>query len=224
MNGYKLSRQYFDWAFEHPSENNPTMAALHYFIVEVNNRLGWKREFSITPRECMEAIGVSSYNTYKKNFDNLVKHGFIEIVKKSANQYQANIIALSNFDKADNNPLNKALDKALKEHDTKQSESTCDIHKTINKETINNIGKEKATRFLPPTINDVKDYCKERNNSVDPQRFLDFYIAKNWMIGKNKMKNWKAAIRTWEKSEKQNSRLNKPNIANHDNTKKYERF
>jgi hypothetical protein len=88
MNGYTLSRFYFDWAFEHQAKTIQTMTALYFFIVEVNNRLGWKKEFNITPRECMEAIGISSYNTYKKNFDNLIKYGFLEIVKKSANQYQ----------------------------------------------------------------------------------------------------------------------------------------
>lgn len=122
--GYAFSRQYFDWAFEHPSENNTAMTALYFFLVEVNNRLGWKKEFGITSRECMEAIGITSYNTYKKNFDKLVEIGFIKVVKRSINQYQANIIALSNFDKAHN----KALDKALSKH----------VRHSINNKTINN--------------------------------------------------------------------------------------
>ena len=46
----------------------------------------------------------------------------------------------------------------------------------------------------------VRDYCIERNNSVDPQSFVDFYTAKGWMVGKNKMKDWKAAVRTWERN------------------------
>lgn len=217
MNGYTLSRFYFDWAFEHPSENNPTMTALYFFIVEVNNRLGWKKEFNITPRECMEAIGISSYNTYKKNFDNLIKYGFLEIVKKSANQYQANIIALSKFDKADNKPPDRALDKALMEHDTKQSESTCDIHKTINKETINNNVSDKPKRFSPPTIDEIKNYCLERKSKVDADKFFDFYSSKGWMVGKNKMKDWKAAVRTWENSDKNKSYVHP--IANYQTSK-----
>ncbi len=137
INGYILSRSFFDWSFENPSENNPTLTALFFFIVEVNNRLGWKSEFGITPKECMEAIGVSSYNTYKKNFDKLCELGFIRIVRKSTNQYQSNIIALSNNDKA----LNKALDKALSKQIKKHDESTCDILKQENNkhETIKNI-------------------------------------------------------------------------------------
>ena len=62
--------------------------------------------------------------------------------------------------------------------------------------------KEKVnTIFKPPTVEDVRSYCVERGNSVDPQSFVDFYESKGWMIGKNKMKDWKAAVRTWERSE-----------------------
>ena len=63
---------------------------------------------------------------------------------------------------------------------------------------INNNNK----KFVPPTVDDVKEYCLERNNNVDPEAFVSFYESKGWMIGKNKMKDWKAAVRTWEKSRK----------------------
>lgn len=58
--------------------------------------------------------------------------------------------------------------------------------------------KPKSTRFVKPTLSEVTAYCTERKNGIDPQQFLDYYESKGWMIGKNKMKNWKAAIRTWE--------------------------
>ena len=58
-----------------------------------------------------------------------------------------------------------------------------------------------AKRFCPPTYDEVKAYCLERKNNVDPQRWYDFYQSKGWMIGKNKMKDWKASVRTWEKRE-----------------------
>lgn len=54
--------------------------------------------------------------------------------------------------------------------------------------------------FVIPTVDEVRSYCDERHNSVDPEHFVDFYQAKGWMVGKNKMKDWKAAIRNWEKS------------------------
>lgn len=67
--------------------------------------------------------------------------------------------------------------------------------------------KDKKTRtegicFIAPTTEEVERYCRERSNTVDAQRFVDFYTAKGWMLGKNKMKDWKAAIRTWEKDNK----------------------
>jgi hypothetical protein len=49
-----------------------------------------------------------------------------------------------------------------------------------------------------PTIEDVRNYCKERGNDVDANKWHNFYSSKGWMIGKNKMKDWKAAVRTWE--------------------------
>lgn len=57
-------------------------------------------------------------------------------------------------------------------------------------------------RFTPPTVNEVQEYCSERNNGIDAQTFIDFYESKGWLIGKNKMKDWKAAVRTWESKRK----------------------
>lgn len=61
------------------------------------------------------------------------------------------------------------------------------------------LGKEiDNKRFIKPTLEEVTAYCQERGNDIDPQRFIDFYEARGWMIGKNHMKDWKAAVRTWE--------------------------
>lgn len=57
-----------------------------------------------------------------------------------------------------------------------------------------------AARFQAPTVAEVADYCSQRNNGVDAEIFVNFYTAKDWMIGKNRMKDWRAAVRTWEKS------------------------
>ena len=74
-----------------------------------------------------------------------------------------------------------------------------DIEKDIEKEK--NILKRE--RFTPPTVEEVQTYCSERHNTVDAERFVDFYEAKGWMIGKNAMKDWKAAVRTWERKDKE---------------------
>lgn len=57
--------------------------------------------------------------------------------------------------------------------------------------------------FTPPTIDEITSYCSERSNTVNPEKFFDFYQSKGWMVGKNKMKDWRACVRTWEKSENQ---------------------
>lgn len=80
-----------------------------------------------------------------------------------------------------------------------------DIEKDKNK-----VSKAKSTRFVPPTIEEVREYCKERDNNVDAERFVDFYSAKGWMVGKNKMKDWKACVRTWEKRDKEDKPSEKP--------------
>ena len=66
--------------------------------------------------------------------------------------------------------------------------------------------KKKTTRFVPPTVEEVKQYCEENNYKLDAQRFVDFYESKGWMIGKNKMKSWQAAVRTWTRKAKEGTK------------------
>lgn len=70
-------------------------------------------------------------------------------------------------------------------------------NKQKNKEDNNNIG-----RFIPPTQSEVEAYCRERGNSVDAQHFVDYYAANGWRVGRNPMKDWRAAVRTWESNRK----------------------
>lgn len=74
--------------------------------------------------------------------------------------------------------------------------------------------KEKV--FTPPTIQEVQDYCTERQNGIDAENFWNFYQSKGWMVGKNKMKDWKACIITWEKSRKKEN-----GITNNRNNNQY---
>ena len=65
--------------------------------------------------------------------------------------------------------------------------------------------KSGAKRFTPPSVDEVKQYCSERGNNVDAQAFVDFYQSKGWVVGKEKMKDWKAAVRTWERRERKDN-------------------
>ena len=60
---------------------------------------------------------------------------------------------------------------------------------------------QRATRFSPPTLEEVAAYCAARGNNVDPHRWYDHYTSNGWLVGKNKMKDWRAAVRTWERSD-----------------------
>lgn len=78
----------------------------------------------------------------------------------------------------------------------------------------------KRKRFEKPTLSEIKAYCIERGNKVDAQHFFDYYESNGWKVGKNSMKNWQAAIRTWERSEyrksnyKKNSKEDAINVVN----------
>lgn len=100
--------------------------------------------------------------------------------------------------------------EVLKNIDVNQMSDTCLSDDSTGKGNIgkvsigkvNNNGKTK--RFTPPTLEEVKAYCEERHNSVDAERFIDYYSANGWVQGKGKpIKDWKACIRTWEKNESQ---------------------
>lgn len=65
-----------------------------------------------------------------------------------------------------------------------------------------------SSRFIPPSVDEVKAYCVERGNGIDPQHFVDFYASKGWMVGKDEMKDWKASVRTWEKRNEEQRKTN----------------
>lgn len=81
----------------------------------------------------------------------------------------------------------------------------CDAKPNKNiKENKNKNKKENGNtvRFTPPTAQEVRDYALEHSYTIDVDRFIDFYESKGWMVGKNKMKDWKAAVRNWARSQR----------------------
>lgn len=109
-------------------------------------------------------------------------------------------------------------------------------YNNISNNSINNIEKEKyskekttTTRFKPPTLEEVTAYCNERNNNVDAEKFIDYYISNGWKVGRNSMKDWKATVRTWERTNKQNNNYSRqyqpqmPSSARQIDVSKYDR-
>ena len=74
------------------------------------------------------------------------------------------------------------------------------INTNSYKETLSKEREKK--RFVPPSLDEVTAYCNERNNTVDPAGFIDFYTSNGWRVGKNPMKDWKAAVRSWEQRDR----------------------
>lgn len=86
-----------------------------------------------------------------------------------------------------------------------------EIDKDIDRDKEKEIYKEKESkpkRFAPPTIEEVREYCAERGRGVDPEGFMSHYESNGWKVGKNPMKDWKAAVRTWERNNFGNSKQN----------------
>lgn len=75
--------------------------------------------------------------------------------------------------------------------------------KSIDKRDKEKKEKEssKSNRFAPPSVDDVRAYCLERGNNIDPDKFVDYYTGNGWMVGRNKMKDWKATVRSWERND-----------------------
>lgn len=91
--------------------------------------------------------------------------------------------------------------KAQQKHSTGTAEEQ---PRNTNKNDKNDKNEKKIKRevFTPPTAEDVKGYCGEHGYNVDAERFVDFYTSKGWMVGKNKMKDWRCAVRNWARQDK----------------------
>lgn len=91
----------------------------------------------------------------------------------------------------------------------------------IVKEKTPTVSKRKSDkRFCPPSLQEVQAYCLERNNTIDAEKFMDYHISNGWKVGKNAMKDWKAAVRTWEKREG----YDRPNRASPPKSTKFSNF
>lgn len=166
INGYDLSRSWFNFCFENPDKVKPNHTAIFFFAIEHCNRLGWKIKFGFPTTMVMEATGIKSYNTYIKCFNEIVGFGFFRLIEKSKNQYSSNIIALSKNDKAHN----EALDKALINHNTKQivkqQESTVQSNDSINKQLTTNKEQRTTNKEQLTIKNTEKEFSQEVENCL----------------------------------------------------------
>lgn len=181
LNGYELSRLWWNYCFDNPEKVSPNHTALYFFAIEHCNRLGWKRKFGLPTSMAMEAIGMKSYKTYKKTLLDLVEFGFVDMIEVSKNQYSSNIVALVKNTKAQT----KALTKAVLKHVPKQFQSTDQSNASINKPITYNLEPITREQTSPENedIGEVEagntvEYCKiTLHRDYDKQRVKELWRA-----------------------------------------------
>ena len=134
-----------------------------------------------------------SRSKLRKYLNDLEKEQQIEQHKSSVIQ----VITIVNYDK-----YQQKVQQSEQQKDNRRTTEgqQKDIYNNVNNENnVNTVNKRVV--FAKPNTLEIIDYCKERENNVDAAKFFDFYESKGWMVGKNKMKDWKAALRTWENTE-----------------------
>ena len=97
----------------------------------------------------------------------------------------------------------------------RESPSESESKSESKSESNPNIESKRAkARFTPPTLEEVRNYCKERNSTVDPERFVDFYAKKKWKIGGDNILDWKSVVRAWERKDREKHKFQSPNSGN----------
>ena len=194
-NGYiRLYRSLLDW--EWWSDDN-TLKVFLYFLLNANWKESKFRGYDVPVGGLV--IGINSLseslNISVQSVRTAINHlkTTNEITIKSTNKFS--IVTITNWDKfqgCEEKSTNKTTSKLTNDQQTTNKQLTTEEeYKNIKKN--NNI-------FIRPTLEEVRAYCEERNNSVDPETFINFYESKGWYVGKTKMRDWKAAVRTWEKN------------------------
>lgn len=169
MNGYDLTRCWYNFKFDNPKKVKSVHSDLFFYIIDLWNRLGQKKEFGLPTSVTMESLGIGSYNTFKKTLDDLFDFGFIKLVSDSKNQHQSKVIAISKIDKA----TDKALDKATIKASDKATDTILLTNVNKNKEQINN------EQYILKNIlkSDWKIFVEDGQISIE--EIIDFFKNQN---------------------------------------------
>ncbi len=187
------------------------MALWLCILTNANWKDGWfqgafvPRGSFITSGQALAAEVGCHPNTIRKWLKRFADEGQIEL--KSTNKWT--LISVINYAKYQDCPDDSVTQIVTQDvtQDGEQGVNQC-VNQCVN-QSVNNrtrITKKQGNKgtksiFVPPTTEEVEAYCRERMNTVDAERFVDFYSSKNWMVGKNRMSDWKAAVRNWERQE-----------------------
>lgn len=162
-------------------------------LMEIDSFTNNEKDFFMSDERIAELLDTSERNA-SRMVSNLIKKGYIE--RSRYDGRQRFLRSLIRYDKiGESDPPKMASQKRQECRNTNNSL----LKDTLDKSKVAHIKDSK--RFVKPSIEEVADYCRERGNAVDPERFWNFYESKGWMVGKSKMKDWKACVRTWEKPD-----------------------
>jgi hypothetical protein len=198
-------------SFEQWLETNPLpkdAQLLWYRMMYLDNKAGWSEWVSVDNLRLMGMVGVKREATFIELREILRNAGLIEYIKgKKGQPGRYKMIPVSTkltFKNVSQNEVQSVVNTVVKS--VVQTEAkTSDIYKPKRKpkQKDNESNKESkgTTAFTPPTLSEVIEYCKERNNNVDPQQWHDYYTSNGWKVGKNPMKDWQATVRNWERRD-----------------------
>ena len=146
-------------------------------------------------------------NTKVRKFLKILESDSMVSIK---NDTKKTVITLVNYSVYQDFENEKTTQKR-QQNDTETSQK----HTNKNVKNDNNINNNNnIKRFAPPDYEQVSRYCRQRNNGIDPEEFVDYYTAKDWMVGKSKMKDWKAAVRNWERNQAKKNAKQKSKVTN----------
>ncbi len=210
-----LHRKIADW--EWYTDINAKSLFIHLLLMANHSDQRWRGQI-VKRGEFVTSIATLSVQTglsaqqVRSALKKLQKTG--DIIVKSTNKNTLIMVVKYDFyqtnqqaeQQTNNMQDNKQSNKQMSNQETNEQQSSNNQITTNNNDNNDNNDNKrvgtKANRFLKPSLEDVANYCSERGNDIDPQRFIDYYESNGWMVGRSKMKDWKAAVRNWESRSK----------------------
>lgn len=178
----------------------PSSELLWFKLMDICNRSGWPEWFTVSNARLNELIK-STEKTSIAARDKLISAKLIEYQrgkKHAPGKYKmlsaCDLLEHKSWkNSSTTSSTTSSISSSIYSSTTSSHNKTKDIDKDIKE-------KDSKKKFTPPTVEEVREYCFERKNSVDAEKFVNYYSSNGWMVGRNKMKDWKASVRTWERN------------------------
>jgi hypothetical protein len=214
MSGYfKIWRELFDkpiWLNSTPEQKT--------VLISIIKMANWKEnswEWNKKTYHCKAGEFITSYSKICETCGKGVTHQNVRTALKrfqnlefltyqtTVGEYGGIKVIITNWDKYQDE-TNTSTNTSLTHHQHISNTSLTtieEVKKVRNKEVVV-IGKQpQQKKFIPPSVEEVREFCKERNNGIDAERFWHYYNSKGWKVGKETMKKWQSAVITWEKQD-----------------------